>query len=61
MEYSKIVVTFYKGFGVWNSTKVEITHIINKAKSMYENECEAFDKAVRMGHDPRKNIHMRFE
>ena len=42
---------------VWE-TKT-IYHECDENKSFWENTCDAFEKAVSMGHQPDKNIKMR--
>ena len=53
-------VTFYKEevnfFGEQSLKKVEFNHSCDNKKSIYENECDAFDIAVEKGHNSNRNI-----
>lgn len=53
-------VTFFKEkvyfFGEQSLKKVEFDYECDNKKSIYENECEAFDIAVEKGHNPIRNI-----
>nr|DAJ69312.1 MAG TPA: hypothetical protein [Caudoviricetes sp.]DAW47243.1 MAG TPA: hypothetical protein [Caudoviricetes sp.] len=53
-------VTFYKEeVNFWGEdflTKVELSHVCDNKKSLYENECDAFDKAIANGHNPYREI-----
>lgn len=53
-------VTFFKEkvnfFGEQSLKKVEFDYECDNKKSIYENECEAFDIAVEKGHNPNRNI-----
>lgn len=53
-------VTFFKEkvnfFGEQSLKKVEFDYECDNKKSIYENECEAFDIAVEKCHNPIRNI-----
>lgn len=59
-KVTDLKVTFFKEkvnfFGEQSLKKVEFDYECDNKKSIYENECEAFDIAVEKGHNPIRNI-----
>ena len=49
LEFEKDVEKYYE-------QPIKIALQIDNKKSIYENECEAFDIAVEKGHNPIRNI-----